>query len=51
MRHTGARNVVFSGACATYGVPEDAVHTKLLVERVLKNAEATYGIRHVALRY
>jgi UDP-glucose 4-epimerase len=27
------------------------VHTKLVVERMLKDADATYGIRHVALRY
>jgi UDP-arabinose 4-epimerase len=58
-------NVVFSSSCATYGVPErlplkeDAAqnpvnpygYTKLAVERMLKDAEAAYGIRHVALRY
>jgi UDP-arabinose 4-epimerase len=27
------------------------VHTKLVVERMLKDADAIYGIRHVALRY
>ena len=61
----GCRNVVFSSSCATYGVPErlplteDAAqnpvnpygYTKLVVERMLKEAEAAYGIRHVALRY
>jgi nucleoside-diphosphate-sugar epimerase len=58
-------NVVFSSSCATYGVPErlplkeDAAqnpvnpygYTKLAVERMLKDAEAAYGTRHVALRY
>jgi UDP-arabinose 4-epimerase len=61
----GCRNVVFSSSCATYGVPErlplteDAAqnpvnpygYTKLVVERMLKEAEPAYGIRHVALRY
>jgi UDP-glucose-4-epimerase GalE len=59
------RNVVFSSSCATYGVPErlpitEATtqapvnpygYTKLVVEHMLKDAEAAYGIRHVALRY
>jgi UDP-glucose 4-epimerase len=59
------KNVVFSSSCATYGVPErlplkeDAAqnpvnpygYTKLVVERMLKDAEAAHGIRHVALRY
>jgi UDP-glucose-4-epimerase GalE len=59
------RNVVFSSSCATYGVPErlplkeDAAqnpvnpygYTKLVIERMLKDAEAAHGIRHVALRY
>jgi UDP-arabinose 4-epimerase len=61
----GCRNVVFSSSCATYGLPEhlplkeDAAqnpvnpygYTKLVVERLLKEAEAAHGIRHVALRY
>jgi hypothetical protein len=56
---------VFSSSCATYGVPvrlpltEDAAqnpvnpygYTKLVVERMLKDAEAAHGTRHVALRY
>jgi UDP-glucose-4-epimerase GalE len=56
---------VFSSSCATYGIPErlpitEATaqnpvnpygYTKLVVERMLKDAEAAYGIRHVALRY
>jgi UDP-arabinose 4-epimerase len=61
----GCQNVVFSSSCATYGVPdrlpitEDTAqnpvnpygYTKLVVERMLKDAEVAYGIRHVALRY
>jgi UDP-arabinose 4-epimerase len=59
------KNVVFSSSCATYGVPErlplteDAAqnpvnpygYTKLVVERMLRDAEAAHGTRHVALRY
>jgi UDP-arabinose 4-epimerase len=59
------RNFVFSSSCATYGIPErlpitEATaqnpvnpygYTKLVVERMLKDAEAAHGIRHVALRY
>ncbi len=58
-------NIVFSSSCATYGVPvklpitEDDPqqpinpygYTKLVVERMLKDAEAAHGIRHVVLRY
>jgi UDP-arabinose 4-epimerase len=61
----GCKNIVFSSTCATYGVPEhlplteDAAqnpvnpygYTKLVVERMLKDADAAYGMRHVALRY
>jgi UDP-glucose-4-epimerase GalE len=59
------KNFVFSSSCATYGIPERLPfteeapqhpvnpygYTKLVVERMLKYAEAAYGIRHVALRY
>jgi UDP-arabinose 4-epimerase len=62
---SGCKNIVFSSTCATYGVPkclpltEDTPqhpvnpygYTKLVVERLLKDAEAAHGIRHVALRY
>jgi UDP-arabinose 4-epimerase len=61
----GCKNVVFSSTCATYGTPsklpltEDEPqqpinpygYSKLVVERLLKDAEAAHGIRHVALRY
>lgn len=59
------RKVVFSSSCATYGVPqclpltEDSPQspvnpygqTKLVAERMLREAEDAYGIKHVALRY
>jgi UDP-arabinose 4-epimerase len=59
------RNFIFSSSCATYGIPsrlplteDDAQHpvnpygyTKLIVERMLRDAEAAHEIRHVALRY
>jgi UDP-arabinose 4-epimerase len=61
----GCHNIVFSSTCATYGVPERLPlteqsaqqpvnpygYTKLVVERLLKDAETAYGLRHVALRY
>jgi UDP-glucose-4-epimerase GalE len=59
------KNIVFSSSCATYGVParlplteneaQQPVnpygYTKLVVERMLRDAEAAHGINHVALRY
>jgi len=59
------RNFIFSSSCATYGIPsrlplrEDDPqqpvnpygYTKLVVERMLRDAEAAHEIRHVALRY
>ena len=61
----GCKNIVFSSSCATYGVParlplteneaQQPVnpygYTKLVVERMLRDAEAAHGINHVALRY
>jgi UDP-arabinose 4-epimerase len=58
-------NVIFSSSCATFGIPsqlpltEGAAqypvnpygYTKLVVERMLCDAEAAHGTRHVALRY
>jgi UDP-glucose-4-epimerase GalE len=60
----GCRSLVFSSSCATYGAPErlplteDAPqnpvnpygYTKLVVERMLRDVDAAYGIRHAALR-
>jgi UDP-arabinose 4-epimerase len=59
------KNIVFSSSCATYGMPkklplgEEHVqqpvnpygYTKLVVERMLKDAEVAHGIRYIALRY
>jgi len=61
----GCRRIVLSSSCATYGIPtrlpvvEDAAqhpvnpygYTKLVAERMLKDAQAAYGIEHVSLRY
>jgi UDP-glucose-4-epimerase GalE len=65
MRRAGVGLLVFSSTCATYGVPvrmpitEDAEQrpinpygmTKLVIERVLRDYGAAYGLRSVALRY
>lgn len=62
---SGCKYVVFSSSCATYGIPvrlplnetdpqrpiNPYGYTKLVVERMLRDAEAAHGIRHVALRY
>jgi UDP-arabinose 4-epimerase len=61
----GCVQFVFSSTCATYGIPERLPltegsaqqpvnpygYTKLVVERLLKDAETAHGMRHVALRY
>jgi UDP-glucose-4-epimerase GalE len=65
MRQTGVPAIVFSSSCATYGVarkvPIDEDHptepinpygaSKLMVERILKDADRAYGIKSVCLRY
>jgi UDP-glucose 4-epimerase len=65
MQETGVRRLVFSSTCATYGVPEASpiteTHpqrpinpygaTKLMVERILQDADAAYGLKSVVLRY
>lgn len=65
MRRCGISAIVFSSTCATYGVarqvpiteehPTEPINpygtTKLMVERMLADAEAAYGIRSVSLRY
>ena len=57
--------IVFSSTCATYGIPErtpiDEDHpqhpinpygaTKLMIERMLQDFDAAYGLRSVSLRY
>ncbi|MFO1361038.1 MAG: UDP-glucose 4-epimerase GalE [Burkholderiales bacterium] len=65
MRRAGVRLLVFSSTCATYGTPErmpiseDTPQqpinpygmSKLVVERVLRDYDAAYGLRSVSLRY
>jgi UDP-glucose-4-epimerase GalE len=65
MRAAGVKNLVFSSTCATFGspqaVPMDEDHpqrpinpygaSKLMVERILKDYAAAYGLNSVALRY
>ncbi|AHE96948.1 UDP-glucose 4-epimerase [Thioalkalivibrio paradoxus ARh 1] len=63
--HHDIRRIVFSSTCATYGVPErtpiDEDHpqqpinpygaSKLMIERMLQDFDAAYGLRSVSLRY
>jgi len=65
MRGARVGEIVFSSSAATYGEPEkvpiteDAVQkptnvygrTKLLMEQILRDFEAAYGLRWMALRY
>jgi UDP-arabinose 4-epimerase len=64
-RAAKVRNVIFSSSCATYGIPETLPiredtpqrpinpygRSKLIAEQMLKDYEAAYSIRFVALRY
>ncbi|WP_031388414.1 UDP-glucose 4-epimerase GalE [Desulfonatronum thiodismutans] len=64
LRH-GCRRIVFSSTCATYGeplkIPIPEAHpqhpvnpygwSKLMIEQMLRDFDAAYGLRHVALRY
>jgi UDP-glucose 4-epimerase len=61
----GVRYFIFSSSCATYGIPEsipiDETHplnpvnpygrTKQMVEDILKDCDAAYGLRYSSLRY
>jgi UDP-arabinose 4-epimerase len=61
----GIGRIVFSSTCATYGIPErtpiDEDHpqqpinpygaSKLMIERMLRDFDAAYGVRSVSLRY
>lgn len=61
----GARNVIFSSSCATYGIPRELPireeeaqrpinpygRTKLIAEQMLADYSDAYGLRYVALRY
>ncbi len=65
MKRAGRDKIVFSSTCATYGIPEVVPITedtpqrpvnpygasKLMVERMLADADVAYGLRSVALRY
>ncbi len=59
------KDFIFSSTCATYGVPEQMPiaeetpqkpinpygRTKLMIENILEDYSAAYGIRYAALRY
>ncbi|MDR2574700.1 MAG: UDP-glucose 4-epimerase GalE [Desulfovibrio sp.] len=65
MREAGCRDFIFSSTCATYGIPRQTPITedhpqvpvnpygrsKLMVENMLADYAAAYGMRHVNLRY
>jgi UDP-glucose 4-epimerase len=65
MLASDVRHLVFSSTCATYGVPEaipiDEAHpqrpinpygaSKLMVERILNDADRAHGLRSVIFRY
>lgn len=65
MRDAGVSQFVFSSTCATYGVPqavpiaEDHPQnpinpygaSKLMIERMLRDFDAAYGLRSISLRY
>ena len=64
-RRSGTMNLVFSSSCATYGVPEELPikettpqrpispygRSKLMVEQILEDYAAAYGLRYMSLRY
>ncbi len=64
-RATGVTNVILSSSCATYGIPQRLPidererqqpinpygRTKLMMEEVVADYAAAYGIRYAALRY
>ncbi len=65
MRRNHCDKIVFSSSCATYGVPdvlpidEDSPQnpvnpygrSKLMMEQILADYDAAYGMKHIALRY
>lgn len=65
MRAAGVDKILFSSTCATYGVPTQIPivethpqhpinpygRSKLMVEQILADYSAAYGMAHVALRY
>lgn len=64
-RDHGIKNFVFSSSCATYGVPDQLPiteetpqrpinpygRTKLMVEEIIRDFDAAYGLRSMILRY
>ena len=62
---SGCNRIVYSSSCATYGIPvtlpiaenhpQQPINpygfTKLVVERMLHDADSAHGIKHVTLRY
>ena len=65
MRENNISKIIFGSTCATYGVPQklpiDENHpqnpinpygrTKLMIEQILRDYSAAYGLQFVALRY
>ncbi|PIO47688.1 MAG: UDP-glucose 4-epimerase GalE [[Chlorobium] sp. 445] len=65
MRQHGVKLFIFSSTCATYGEPEEIPipethpqrpinpygRSKLMVEQILRDYDAAYGIKFVSLRY
>jgi UDP-arabinose 4-epimerase len=65
MSDADVNRIVFSSTCATYGIPQTVPITentiqvpinpygasKLMIERILKDYEAAYGLKSVILRY
>ena len=61
----GVDKLIFSSTCATYGIPDGRTiselqpqrpinpygHSKLMVEQILRDYDAAYGLRSIALRY
>ncbi len=65
MKESGVKKIVFSSTCATYGISaastisEDTIQqpinpygmSKLMIEKILKDYDSAYGIKHVIFRY
>lgn len=65
MREASVDKIIFSSTCATYGIPKSIPivedhpqnpinpygRSKLMVEQMLQDVSAAYGVRYVTLRY
>ena len=64
MRKNDCKQIVFSSSCATYGLPEIPIteeqpqqpvnpygRSKLMIEQILADYDAAYGIKSAVLRY